>query len=111
MPLLCQREEAMRAILIAAVVAALPAAAFAQQTRAYVSGVGGFATTGDEGTSGTVLGEAGFKVAPHLFVFGNIGRFNNLLPSEVQPALNDATQALSTLGVDVTGNPKVPAWY
>jgi hypothetical protein len=100
----------MRTIIIAAIVAAAPAAAFAQSTNAYVTGVGGFATSAD-GTSGNVLGEAGVKVAPHLFVFGDVGRFHDLEPSELQPAVANAASTLSTIGVDVTGTSRVPAWY
>ena len=100
----------MRTFIMAAAIVAIPAATFAQSTRAYIDGAGGFATTG-EGTSGNVLAEGGVKVAPHLFVFGDVGRFHNLLPSEVQPAVDSATQTLSALGVDVSGDARVPAWY
>jgi len=100
----------MRTWIIAAAIVAAPAAVFAQTTRAYVNGAGGFATTPD-GTSGDLLGEAGVKVAPHLYVFGDVGRFRNLQPSEVQPVVDTTTATLSTLGIDVTGTARVPAWY
>ena len=99
----------MRTIILAAIVAAAPASAFAQ-THAYVNGAGGFATTTD-GTSGDVLGEAGVRVAPNLFVFGDVGRFHNLQPSAVQPAIDTTVQTLSAIGVDVTSTSSVPAWY
>jgi len=100
----------MRTLILAAAIAIAPAAAFAQPARAYVNGTGGFATTTD-GTSGDVSAEAGVKVAPHLFVFGDVGRFHNLQPSEVTSAVDATTATLSTLGIDVTGNARVPAWY
>jgi hypothetical protein len=100
----------MRTFILATVIAAAPAAAFAQAPRAYVSGAGGFATTAD-GTSGDVRGEAGVTIAPHVFVFGDVGRFHNLQPSSVQPAVDAASQSLSAIGVDVTGSAQVPAWY
>lgn len=99
----------MRTIILAAIVAAAPASAFAQ-THAYVNGAGGFATTTD-GTSEDVLGEAGVRVAPNLFVFGDVGRFHNLQPSAVQPAIDTTVQTLSAIGVDVTSTSSVPAWY
>lgn len=100
----------MRTLILATVIATLPAAAFAQTERAYVDGAGGFATTSGN-TSGDVNAEVGVKVAPRLFAFGDFGRFHNLMPSEVQTAVDSATSTLSTIGVDVTGNPRVPAWY
>jgi Outer membrane protein beta-barrel domain len=100
----------MRTLILAAAIAAAPAAAMAQTPRAYISGAGGFATTTD-GTSGDVVGEAGVHVAPHVFVFADVGRFHNLEPSVVQPTIDAATQTLSANGVDVTGSGRVPAWY
>jgi hypothetical protein len=70
----------MRTFVLAAIIAAAPAAGFAQTHRAYVNGTGGFATTPD-GTSGELSGEAGVKVAPHLYAFGDIGQYHNLQPS------------------------------
>jgi len=103
-------EKVMRTFILAAIVAAVPAAAFAQASKAYVNGAGGFSTSA-EGTSGDVLGEAGVKVARNLYVFGNVGHFHNLQPSEVAPAVNSAASTLSSIGVDVTGTARVPAWY
>lgn len=100
----------MRNLLLAAAIVVSPSAVFAQTTHAYVNGAGGFATTVD-GTSGDLVGEAGVRIAPNVFVFGDVGRFHNLQPSSLQSDVDNATQTLSTLGVDVTATARVPAWY
>jgi len=101
----------MRSLFIAAallVVAAAPSSA--QSTRAYVSGAGGFAVAPD-GTSGDVLGEVGVQVAPNLYVFGDLDRFRNLQPSQMQPTVDATMATLATSGIGVTGTAQVPAWY
>jgi len=77
----------MRTLVLAAIIAAVPASGFAQTHRAYVNGTGGFATTPD-GMSGELSGEAGVKVAPHLYASGDIGQYRNLQPSGLQPAVD-----------------------
>jgi hypothetical protein len=86
------------------------APAFAQVDRMYFSGAGGFAITPD-GTTGDVFGEVGVRIAPNLFVFGDLGRFRNLQPSQLQPAINDETITLLNSGLTVTGAAHAPAWY
>jgi opacity protein-like surface antigen len=100
----------MRTLVLAAIIAAIPAAGFAQTHRAYINGTGGFATTPD-GTSGELSGEAGVKVAPHLYLFGDVGQYHNLQPSGLQPTVDATTATLASLGVDVTGTARIPAWY
>jgi opacity protein-like surface antigen len=102
----------MRALTIVATMSLLTAAPlYAQTERGYVTGVGGFAATPDN-TSGDVMGEVGVRVAPHLLVFGDIGQFHNLQPSDVQPAVDSATALLAdTQGVTVLSTSRVPAWY
>src|SRR6185503_19520045 len=71
----------------------------------------GFAKTPDT-TSGDAIAEVGGRIAPHLLVFGDLGRFRNLQPSAVQPSIDDATAALSAdQGLNVIGAARVPAWY
>jgi hypothetical protein len=70
----------------------------------------GFAVSPD-GTSGDVLGEVGVRIAPHLSVFGDIGQFHNLQPSQAQPAVDAVTETLANGGLSVTGEARVPAWY
>jgi len=96
-------------MVVAAVLAATPSFA-AGTEKAYLSATGGFATSPD-GTSGDVLGELGIRIAPHLLVFGDIGRFHNLRPSEVQSAVDGTTASLSASGLDLTGYARVPAWH
>jgi opacity protein-like surface antigen len=75
-----------------------------------VSGAGGFAIT-PETTSGDVLLEGGVRVAPRLVVFGDIGQFHNVQPADVQPAVDLATEQLSTTGLNTIGTGRVPATY
>ena len=102
----------MRALIIVTAVSLLPAAPLLAQTeRAYVTGVGGFAAS-TETTSGNVVGEVGVRIAPHLLVFGNLGQFHNLQPSDAQPAVDGTTATLAgTTGLNVIGTARVPAWY
>jgi opacity protein-like surface antigen len=100
-------------VVISAVGALLTAApSMAQTERGYVTGTAGFATDHD-GTSADVLGEGGVRLAPHVLLFGNIGRFHNLQPSAVQPAVDQAVAALTSADgpVGLHGDPRVPAWY
>ncbi len=96
--------------LLVAMVVIGAAPAFAQSERGYVSGSGGFAVT-PETTSGDVMLEAGVRVAPRLIVFGDLGQFHNVQPSDVQPAIDLATEQLSTTGLNTIGTGRVPATY
>src|SRR4051812_38605393 len=99
----------MRVRLAAAIaVISTAAPALAQTERGYVMATGGFATSPD-GTSGNWLGEAGVRIAPKVLVFGNFGRFQNLEPSEVQTAVDQAVSAVSTAdAVTLIGDARVP---
>ena len=102
----------MKLVMFATTVAMMTAAPLMAQTdRAYVAGYGGFASAAGT-TSADAVGEAGVRIAPHLSVIGDIGRFRNLQPSEIQPAIDATTVSLAdTQGVAVVGTGKVPAWY
>src|SRR5262245_38817774 len=100
----------MRVLVLAAALTMAAAPAFAQSERAYFSGAAGF-TSAPDGTSGDVIGEVGVRVAPNLFVFGNVGQFHNLQPSQLQPTVDATIQNLSDNGIVVTGTSRVPAWY
>jgi opacity protein-like surface antigen len=102
----------MRSLVMAASLTLLSAAPLlAQSERGYLTGAGGFATT-SETTSGDFVIEGGWRIAPNLMVFGNIGQFHNLQPSDVQAAVDTTTGLLSTSqGLDVTGTGRVPATY
>ena len=102
----------MRVVMSAAAVTLLTAAPLlAQSERGYVTGLGGFAVS-PETKSGDAAAEAGVRIAPHLLLFGDLGQFHNLQPSDAQPAV-DATTALLSNGesLSVLGTPRVPAWY
>ena len=96
-------------ILMAACVALCAQPAFAQRDRAYVNVAGGMAIAPDA-TSGNILGEVGVRVAPNLFVFGDVGQIHNLQPSLIQPTIDATSAALADSGVTVTGTGRVPAW-
>ena len=98
-------------ILVAASIAFTGGPLFAQSARGYVAGAGGFAISPDA-TSGDAVGEIGVRIAPGLLVFGDLGQFHNLQPSGVQPTVNSTTAMLSdSIGLNVTGTGRVPAWY
>jgi len=108
----CSQEAVMKVLSLAVTLVALAAGpAFAQTERGYVTGAGGFAVSPDT-TSGDVVAEVGVKIAPHLMVFGDVGQFHNLQPSDVQPAIDSTTTTLSGFtGLNVVGTARVPAWY
>src|SRR5262245_5460323 len=101
----------MRTVIATLALLCLPALSSAQaEPRAYISGAGGFATTSD-GTSGELLAEAGVRFAPNLFVFGNVGKFNNLAPTSFQPDANAIAADFAASGVVLDPSTTVPAWH
>src|SRR5215510_3826349 len=110
----CSRDRRtdMRALIFIATSVVLTATpSFAQASRGYIEGAGGFVVSPDD-TSGNVVGEVAVRIAPRLMVYGNLGKFGNIQPSELEPAV-DATSTLvaATDGLQVTGIARVPAWY
>ena len=108
----------MRTSMIVATVAVLTAAPlFAQEkgvggedARGYVTGLGGFAKS-ITNTTGDMVVEGGVRIAPHVMVFGNIGRFGNL-QAGLQPTLDATTSALAAnQGLSVIGGGSLPATY
>ena len=104
----------MKALMIAATATLLTAAPlFAQQSgvggrdaTGYVTGLGGFASSASN-TTGDMLVEGGVRIAPHVMVFGNIGRFGNL-QADLQPTLDATTANLATnQGLNVIGGGSV----
>jgi opacity protein-like surface antigen len=91
-------------------VVSIAASAFAQSERGYIGGAGGFAVT-PENTSGAVMLEGGVRVAPHLFVFGDLGQYHDVQPSVVQPSIDLTTEQLSTTGLNTIGTGRVPATF
>ena len=107
----------MRRTLMMAVTAALFTAGpvFAQEkggqdASGYVTGLGGMAAS-VANTSADVLIEGGVRIAPHIMVFGNVGRFGNLM-SDLQPTLDATTAALAANdGLTLIGGGSLPATY
>jgi opacity protein-like surface antigen len=118
---LCEREfldahkEAImkRLAIVVALIAVVAAPVCAQESgvpnKGYVSAFGGAVWAGGNST-GSVLFEGGARIAPHVMVFGNVGRFANL-QADLQPTLDATTTALSDEGLGVTAGGKLPAWY
>src|SRR4030095_16440000 len=81
------RRRIMKLVMFATTVTLLTAAPLLAQTeRAYVTATGGCAAPAAAPSANT-FGEAGVHVAPHLSVFGDVGRFHNLLPSDVESSV------------------------
>jgi opacity protein-like surface antigen len=107
----------MRSVFVMAtaiVLAAVPAFAqrggtTSQQGLGYVTGFGGFTRSAGD-TTGNVLAEGGGRIAPHVMVFGDLGRFTNL-QAALQPTLSTATASLAANGIGVTSGGTLPAWY
>ena len=78
--------------------------------RGFITGLGG--TTRALGNSSSDLQlEGGVRIAPHLMIFGNIGRFGDL-HGDLQPTLDAAVSSLSaSQGLDVSSTGSIPAWY
>jgi opacity protein-like surface antigen len=102
----------MRALIFIATAVVLTATpSFAQASRGYIEGAGGFVVSPDD-TSGNVVGEVAVRIAPHLMAYGNLGKFGNIQPSELEPAVDATSTLVATAdGLQVTGIARVPAWY
>ena len=108
----------MSTSMIAATVALLTAAPLLADEKGagggdasgYVTGLGGFARSIGN-TTGDVVVEGGVRIAPHVMVIGNVGRFGNL-QADLQPTLDATTSALAAnQGLSVIGGGSVPASY
>lgn len=107
----------MRVLVVVSTIAVLSVASplLAQERpvsdpKAFVSASGGFVSALGDKTS-DVRFETGVRIAPHLMIFGNVGKFGNLQTS-LQPQIDAATTSLATdQGLDVSGTATVPAWY
>jgi len=101
----------MRTLVIAAAIFIVSAStAGAQTSNLYIGGSSGSAT-GPDGASSDTFGEVGWRVAPRLFVYGDVGQIHNLQPSAYQPLVNSTTALLAGNGLNVVGAAREPAWY
>jgi opacity protein-like surface antigen len=112
----CTQEDVMKAVMIGATLTLLTAAPLLAQERGgqdaagYITGLGGFAASVGN-TTADLLVEGGVRVAPHVMVFGNVGRFGNL-QADLQPTLDATTAALAAnQGLSVLGGGSMPASY
>jgi opacity protein-like surface antigen len=80
-----------------------------QDPSGYASVLGG-AVWASGNSTGTAIFEGGVRIAPHVSVFGNVGRFANLL-GDLQPTLDATANAAANQGLAVTGSGTLPAWY
>lgn len=98
-------------VAIVAVALAAPAPVRAQETPAGMAGVLGGITFGTV-TSAAVAGQVGARVAPGLFVIGEVGYMRNVLPKEIRDTVDDMADLLSLVyGVPVDITLSVPATY
>ena len=68
-------------------------------------------TTASSATSGDVGIDVGREVAPHLIVFGSVGRLQNVDPSLAQPGVDAAVAALGASNTSVIRMARTPATY
>lgn len=108
----------MKIVIIAATVTLATAAPLMAQSKSvnlkdadgYVTGLAGFATS-TANTTGDVQLEGGVRIAPHVKVFADVGRFGNL-QGDLQPTLDATTNSLATnQGIAVIGSGSLPATY
>jgi opacity protein-like surface antigen len=91
-----------------------PALASAQGTsstpQGFVGGLGGvtFGTV----TSAAVAGQGGARIAPDLFVIGEVGYMRNVLPKKIRDEIDNLADALAfEAGVPVSLSVSIPAMY
>jgi opacity protein-like surface antigen len=97
-------------LMIVSMVLLAAGSSFAQTPQMYASVSGGVVAAPD-GTTSDVAGEAGVRIARHLYAFGTVGQFHNLQPSDVQSTVDGLDTSLAAGGLSVTGTAHVPAWY
>ncbi|HEU5186596.1 MAG TPA: outer membrane beta-barrel protein [Gemmatimonadaceae bacterium] len=87
----------------------LPAVATAQD-RGFVGAVGGVTFVTE--TSSIFGAQVGARIAPSLFVFGEIGRMQNVLPEDLQDELDLAADLFELeFGTAMELDARVPAFY
>jgi hypothetical protein len=104
-------QQFVRSLFVALIFAAgtsVPAAH--AQEGAFVGGVAGITFASE--TSSVFAAQAGGRVARQLFVFGEFGRMQNVLPDDAQDDLDEAVEFLEDqLGTTVSLDVRVPAFY
>jgi hypothetical protein len=98
--------RAIRSALLVAALALVPASALAQGTPWFVGGLGGitFGTV----TSSAVGAQFGRQIHPSLFVIGEVGRMQNIMPKELDDLLDELAVEFD---VPITFDISAPATY
>ena len=100
----------LKLLLLAIIFVAVAVPSAYAQDGGFVGGVAGITFASE--TSSVVAAQAGGRVARQLFVFGEFGRMQNVLPEEAQDDLDAAAEFLETqLGTTVNLDVRVPAIY
>lgn len=100
-------------VMAMALACSMPALASAQGTSApqgFVGGLGGvtFGTV----TSAAVAGQGGVRIAPDLYVIGEVGYMRNVLPKKLRDEFDDLADEIEIeAGVPVSLSVSVPAKY
>ncbi len=88
----------------------VPQTAVAQEGAGFVGGL--FGVTFNTVTSTAVAGQAGVHVGKGLFIFGEGGRINDVLPTDIADQIEDAEEFIeSQVGLPVQINAKLPSTY
>jgi opacity protein-like surface antigen len=86
--------------------------AYAQEPRGYVEGSGALSRLTGSTTSAELDGEVGFKVAPSVVLFGNVGNVRDIHWSTLETSVSNTVSALSANnGLTATSQARVPTWY
>ncbi|HYN07079.1 MAG TPA: outer membrane beta-barrel protein [Vicinamibacterales bacterium] len=99
-------------VLAGALVIALASPVSAQGTSTsgmFVGGLGGL--TFGTATSSAIGGQVGVRIMPNVFVIGEFGRIQDVLPAEISDQIQEGVDFLEQQGIPVDIDVKVPALY
>jgi opacity protein-like surface antigen len=100
-------------VLASALIVALASPVSAQGTsgsNVFVGGLGGL-TFGSTATSSAIGGQVGVRIMPNVFVIGEIGRIQDVLPSEAADFIDEVVEGLEESGIPVSLSFTAPAVY
>ena len=78
-------------------------------SRVFVGGLGG--VTFGTATSSAIAGQVGVRIMPNVFVIGEIGRMQNVLPGDIADQIQEGIDFLEQAGIPVDIDVKAPAVY
>jgi outer membrane protein with beta-barrel domain len=108
-------EDRMRIVPIALasalmiVIASPVSAQGTSNSRVFVGGLGG--VTFGTATSSAIAGQVGVRIMPNVFVIGEIGRMQNVLPGDIADQIQEGIDFLEQAGIPVDIDVKAPAVY